>query len=87
MKDREEAVEYFQSKRGKEMAREIAKKAKMQAAMGNSDKPLMSTAEKNKIKNAISNATSLDEVKRLGKLLQSGNFPTEEHQQNGNRNL
>ncbi|XP_057331482.1 probable U2 small nuclear ribonucleoprotein A' [Microplitis mediator] len=83
LKDRTEAVEYFQSKRGKEMAREIAKKAKMQAAMGNSDKTVMSAAEKSKIKNAISNATSLDEVRRLGKLLQSGSLPNDGAQQNG----
>ncbi|XP_034946049.1 probable U2 small nuclear ribonucleoprotein A' [Chelonus insularis] len=82
-KEREEAIEYFRSKRGKEMAREIAKKAKLQAAMGISDKQVMNSEEKNKIRDAISQASSLDEIRRLGKLLQSGHIPGEDQNQNG----
>ncbi|KAK0075990.1 hypothetical protein PV325_006053 [Microctonus aethiopoides] len=83
LKEREEATEYFRSKRGKEMARDIAKKAKIQAAMSIPDKPVMNVDERNKIREAISGASSLDEIKRLGKLLQSGLIPGEDKRQNG----
>lgn len=83
-KEREEAIEYFRSKRGKEMTREIAKKAKIQAALGIPEKPAMNHDERAKIREAISGASSLDEVRRLGKLLQSGHIPGEDKRQNGN---
>ncbi|XP_020287677.1 probable U2 small nuclear ribonucleoprotein A' [Pseudomyrmex gracilis] len=82
-KEREAAIEYFRSKRGKEMAREIAKKAKAQAAGASADKPLTTPEERNKIREAITNASSLEEVQRLSKLLQAGHIPGEERLQNG----
>lgn len=83
-KEREAATEYFRSKRGKEMAREIAKKVKAQTAGMSADKPLTSIEERKKIREAINNASSLEEVQRLSKLLQSGHIPGEERLQNGN---
>lgn len=83
-KEREAAIEYFRSKKGKEMVREIAKKAKAQAPGTSLDKPITSADERNKIKEAITNATSLEEVQRLSKLLQAGHIPGEERLQNGN---
>lgn len=82
-KEREAAIEYFRSKRGKEMVREIAKKAKAQAPGTSLDKPITSADERNKIKEAITNATSLEEVQRLSKLLQAGHIPGEERLHNG----
>lgn len=83
MKEREAAIEYFRSQRGKEMAREIAKKVKAQTAGSAADKPLTTPEERNKIREAITNASSLEEVQRLSKLLQSGHIPGEERLQNG----
>lgn len=83
LKEREAAVEYFRSQRGKEMAREIAKKVKAQTAGAAVDKPLTTPEERNKIREAITNASSLEEVQRLSKLLQSGHIPGEERLQNG----
>lgn len=83
-KERAEAVEYFRSKRGKEMAKEIAKKAKSQTSgNGLPDKPLTNPEERAKIREAISDASSLEEVQRLSKLLQSGHMPGDETHQNG----
>ncbi|KYN44774.1 putative U2 small nuclear ribonucleoprotein A' [Trachymyrmex septentrionalis] len=81
--EREVATEYFRSKRGKEMAREIAKKVKAQTAGAAADKPLTTPEERNKIREAISNASSLEEVQRLSKLLQAGHIPGDERLQNG----
>ncbi|XP_076234657.1 small nuclear ribonucleoprotein polypeptide A'-like U2A [Calliopsis andreniformis] len=83
MKEREAAIAYFRSKKGKEMVREIAKKAKTQASGTAADKPLTTPEERNKIREAITNASSLEEVQRLSKLLQAGHMPSEERQ-NGN---
>lgn len=84
MKEREAAVVYFRSKKGKEMVREIAKKAKTQATGAFTDKPLTTLEERNKIREAITNASSLEEVQRLSKLLQAGHMPNEERLQTGN---
>ncbi|KAK1129258.1 hypothetical protein K0M31_020387 [Melipona bicolor] len=84
MKEREAAVAYFRSKRGKEMVREIAKKVKTQTSGISMDKPLITPEERNKIREAITNASSLEEVQRLSKLLQAGHMPSEERLQNGN---
>ena len=84
MKEREAAVAYFRSKRGKEMVREIAKKVKTQTSGISTDKPLITPEERNKIREAITNASSLEEVQRLSKLLQAGHMPSEERLQNGN---
>lgn len=83
LKEREAAVAYFRSKKGKEMVREIAKKAKTQISGTTADKPLTTPEERNKIREAITNATSLEEVQRLSKLLQAGHMPSEERSQNG----
>lgn len=82
-KERETAIEYFRSKRGKEMAREIAKKVKAQTTGTSVEKPLTSSEERKKIREAITNASSLEEVQRLSKLLQAGHIPGEERLQNG----
>lgn len=82
-KEREAAIEYFRSKRGKEMAREIAKKVKTQAAGTSADKPVTTVEERKKIREAITNASTLEEVQRLSKLLQAGHIPGEERMQNG----
>ncbi|OAD53047.1 putative U2 small nuclear ribonucleoprotein A' [Eufriesea mexicana] len=83
MKEREAAVAYFRSKKGKEMVREIAKKVKTQTSGMSSDKPLTTPEERNKIREAITNASSLEEVQRLSKLLQAGHMPSEDRLQNG----
>lgn len=83
MKEREAAVAYFRSKRGKEMVREIAKKVKTQNSGTSIDKPLTTPEERNKIREAITNASSLEEVQRLSKLLQAGHMPSEDRLQNG----
>ena len=83
-KERAEAVAFFKSPKGKEISREISKKAKAQAQGANGmDRPVMSNDERVKIKEAISNATSLEEVQRLSKLLQSGFIPGDNRHHNG----
>ncbi|XP_076686860.1 small nuclear ribonucleoprotein polypeptide A'-like U2A [Andrena cerasifolii] len=84
LKERDAAVAYFRSKKGKEMVREIAKKAKTQTSGTAADKPLTTPEERNKIREAITNASSLEEVQRLSKLLQAGHMPSEDRLQNGN---
>ncbi|XP_043596556.1 probable U2 small nuclear ribonucleoprotein A' isoform X2 [Bombus pyrosoma] len=81
MKEREAAVTYFRSKRGKEMVREIAKKVKTQTSGIPMDKPLTTPEERNRIREAITNTSSLEEVQRLSKLLQAGHVPSEERLQ------
>ncbi|XP_076754088.1 small nuclear ribonucleoprotein polypeptide A'-like U2A [Xylocopa sonorina] len=81
MKEREAAIDYFRSKKGKEMVREIAKKVKTQTSGTSTDKPLTTPEERNKIREAITNASSLEDVQRLSKLLQ---FFSEEKSRNGN---
>lgn len=80
-KEREAAIEYFRSKRGKDMAREIAKKVKAQS--GASDRSYVTPEERNKIREAITNASTLEEVQRLTKLLQAGHIPSDERLPNG----
>lgn len=83
-KEREEVHAFFKSPKGKEVLREIKKKSRAQAQGANGlDKPLMSEDERAKIREAISNATSLEEVQRLSKLLQSGHIPGDNRHQNG----
>lgn len=85
MKEREAATAFFRSKKGKEMKREIAKKTKAQVPGGvAADKPTTSATERTKIREAISNASSLEEVQRLSKLLQAGHIPGDHAHQNGN---
>lgn len=79
MKEREESVTFFKSKKGKEIQREIQKKARLSAANDiTAAKPkIQSTADIQKIRDAISKASSLHEVERLTKMLQSGQISSE----------
>ncbi|XP_031619715.1 probable U2 small nuclear ribonucleoprotein A' [Contarinia nasturtii] len=88
-KDRQAAVELFRSKKGKELLKEIAKKAKAAAenpsADANNSKVSTTSAEDvQRIRDAIKNATSLHEVERLTRILQSGNIPENLNAENGN---
>lgn len=114
-KDRQAAYELFKSKQGKEILKEIAKKAKANAANpaaaeSNSSKgktnnhththsfthtnilpfcstvPTASAEDVQRIRDAIKNATSLQEVERLTRILQSGNIPENLNAENGNGN-
>uniref|UniRef100_A0A182SER0 Probable U2 small nuclear ribonucleoprotein A' n=1 Tax=Anopheles maculatus TaxID=74869 RepID=A0A182SER0_9DIPT len=79
-KEREAANQLFKSKKGKEMHKEIVRKAKqaMPAGAGGASSPEKQTvhnatpADIQKIKEAIKRATNLHEVERLNRLLQSG---------------
>lgn len=79
MKERAEATTFFKSKTGKELQREILKKARLQQA--NQDEPIKkkqaSSADIQKIRDAIAKANSLQEVERLTKMLQSGSLSSE----------
>nr|CAD7417077.1 unnamed protein product [Timema poppensis] len=77
--EREEANSLFKSKKGKELQKEIAKKAKTfvpGAGLPESTKPSGPSPEELwKIREAISKASSLEEVERLNRLLQAGQIP------------
>jgi U2 small nuclear ribonucleoprotein A' len=78
-KERQDSITFFKSKKGKEVQREIQKKARLSLANDGSNAPKppkiqASSAEIQKIRDMISNATSLHEVERLTKMLQSGNI-------------
>ncbi|CAG2056154.1 unnamed protein product [Timema podura] len=79
LKEREEANSLFKSKKGKELQKEIAKKAKTfvpGAGLPESTKPSGPSPEELwKIREAISKASSLEEVERLNRLLQAGQIP------------
>ncbi|XP_046387489.1 U2 small nuclear ribonucleoprotein A'-like [Ischnura elegans] len=79
MKEREEANTLFKSKRGKEMQREMAKKAKTfvpGAGLSDTPKPSGPAQEDvRKIREAIARASSLEEVERLNRLLKAGLVP------------
>lgn len=77
-KEREEANTLFKSKKGKEMQKEIARKAKTFVPGGNMPDPKVTNLtpqEIHKIREAIKNASSLQEVERLTRMLQSGQIP------------
>uniref|UniRef100_A0A336LQJ4 Probable U2 small nuclear ribonucleoprotein A' n=1 Tax=Culicoides sonorensis TaxID=179676 RepID=A0A336LQJ4_CULSO len=89
MKERAAAIDFFENTaKGKNFLREIAKKSKLAANNGadeNKPKPLGATpAEIQRIREAIRNASSLQEVERLTRLLQSGQI-SEEFNRNGNK--
>lgn len=80
LKEREDAAALFKSKKGKELQKEIVKKAKLvfQASAGSSEdsKATGPSAEEIwKIREAINKATSLEEVEQLNRLLQAGQIP------------
>lgn len=88
-KERQAAIDFFENtSKGKNILREIAKKSKLAANAGvdeNKPKKLSATpAEIQKIREAIRNANSLQEVERLTRLLQSGQI-NEELNKNGNK--
>lgn len=113
-KDRQAALELFRSKQGKELLKEIAKKAKASAenpsAADSNPKgnkytffvqfdvfktetslfnaaPTANPEDVQKIREAIKNATSLQEVERLTRLLKSGSIPDNFNaNENGNGN-
>lgn len=80
-KERQEATVFFKSTKGKEVQKEIQKKAKLSNAnsIDNVNKPKVqaNTADIQKIRDAISKASSLQEVERLTKMLQSGQISSE----------
>ncbi|XP_055390352.1 probable U2 small nuclear ribonucleoprotein A' [Condylostylus longicornis] len=72
---RKESQEFFRSKEGKEILKDIYKKSKASAniSIENKSQAINASPEEiQKIKEAIKNARSLQEVERLTKLLQSG---------------
>ncbi|XP_035904626.1 probable U2 small nuclear ribonucleoprotein A' isoform X2 [Anopheles stephensi] len=79
-KEREAANQLFKSKKGKEMHKEIVRKAKQALPVGaggpsSPEKQAVqnaSPADIQKIKEAIKRATNLHEVERLNRMLQSG---------------
>lgn len=80
-KEREEAKAFFKSQKGKEVQKEIQKKARLSLANSsdslNKPKVHANTADIQKIREAIAKASSLQEVERLTKMLQSGNISSE----------
>ncbi|KAK3930129.1 U2 small nuclear ribonucleoprotein A' [Frankliniella fusca] len=87
-KEREEAKALFKSKAGREIQREIAKKAKtfVPGAGLPSDAPASkgpSAEDLWKMREAISKASSLEEIERLNRLLQAGQIPGKKTTGNG----
>ncbi|XP_034824940.1 U2 small nuclear ribonucleoprotein A' [Maniola hyperantus] len=77
-KERDEANILFKSKKGKELQKEISRKAKTFVPGGNMPDPKVANLkpqEIHKIREAIKNASSLQEVERLTRMLQSGQIP------------
>ncbi|XP_037903040.1 probable U2 small nuclear ribonucleoprotein A' isoform X2 [Hermetia illucens] len=82
---RKEAIEFFRSKRGKDILKEIAKRSKSaivpgQAAPGSENKGKVQGASMDdiqKIRELIKKANSLQEVERLTRILQSGQIPSD----------
>jgi len=81
-KERDEAKLLFKSKRGKEIQKDIIKRSKTFVPGGNMHNLAksrgLSDEEIKKIREAINNANSLEEVERLQKILQSGHIPGSE---------
>jgi len=80
-KERQEAINFFKSKKGKEIQKEIQKKARLSIAnaadSANKPKVQANSADIQKIREAISKASSLQEVERLTRMLQSGQISSE----------
>lgn len=79
--ERKAAIEFFKSKKGKEIQKEITKKSKQFASSSQVEitakVPGASAADIQKIREAIKRAGSLQEVERLTRLLQSGQITDE----------
>ncbi|KAF4520099.1 hypothetical protein B566_EDAN010328 [Ephemera danica] len=86
-KERDEAKALFKSKKGKDLQREISRKAKtfVPGAGLDAAKPQggPSQEEIRAIREAISRASTLDEVERLNRLLQAGQIPGRSHDRPG----
>ncbi|XP_022909630.1 U2 small nuclear ribonucleoprotein A' [Onthophagus taurus] len=85
LKEREEAKALFKSKKGREIQNEISKRAKTFVPGGNLSGTTiknkgLSAQQVSKIREAITKASSLEEVERLQKLLQSGHIPGDNNQ-------
>lgn len=80
-KERQEAVAFFKSKKGKEIQKEIQKKARLSLAnsadSANKPKVHANTADIQKIREAISKASSLQEVEKFTRMLQTGQISSE----------
>ncbi|KAI9583697.1 probable U2 small nuclear ribonucleoprotein A' [Glossina fuscipes] len=83
-KDRKVAQEFFRSKQGKDMLKEIAKKSKLSAIAVTNEAGSKTVTGGTRVANAddllrireaIKRASSLQEVERLSQILQSGRFP------------
>lgn len=91
LKEREAARDLFKSKKGKVLAKEIAQKCKfLSAEMGNKA-PIggASAEEARAIREAVANASTLEEVERLNQMLRAGVVPgkaTKSPSKNGNAN-
>lgn len=89
MKEREEAKALFKSKKGKEIQKELMKKAKTFTPGANLDvKKGPNEADLKRIREAITNASSLEEVERLHLQIQAGQIPGHDNglTQNGEQN-
>ncbi|XP_030386951.1 probable U2 small nuclear ribonucleoprotein A' [Scaptodrosophila lebanonensis] len=84
-KDRRAAQEFFRSKQGKDMLKEVAKKSKLSAAaalaaeangkVASDGGHFANPEDMQRIREAIKRASSLAEVERLSQILQSGQLP------------
>ncbi|KAH8348866.1 hypothetical protein KR084_011999 [Drosophila pseudotakahashii] len=93
-KDRLAAQEFFRTKQGKDMLKEVSRKSKMSAAAalaaeagngkgrGSEGGRLANPEDMQRIREAIKRASSLAEVERLSQILQSGQLPDKfQHEQ------
>ncbi|XP_017958903.1 probable U2 small nuclear ribonucleoprotein A' [Drosophila navojoa] len=96
-KDRQQAQEFFRTKQGKDMLKEVSKKSKLSAAAALAAEAsngktaaeggrFANPEDMQRIREAIKRASSLAEVERLSQILQSGQLPDKfqhELEQNG----
>ncbi|KAH8325139.1 hypothetical protein KR074_002941 [Drosophila pseudoananassae] len=93
-KDRQAAQEFFRTKQGKDMLKEVSRKSKLSAAAalaaeantgkgrGPDGGRLANPEDMQRIREAIKRASSLAEVERLSQILQSGQLPEKfQHEQ------
>lgn len=77
LKEREQAKELFKGKKGKQLEKEIGIKSKLTAKELSKPQPTkqLTAQEIESIKQAISKASTLDEIERLNQILKSGQIP------------
>ncbi|KAH8389237.1 probable U2 small nuclear ribonucleoprotein A' [Drosophila serrata] len=98
-KDRAAAQEFFRTKQGKDMLKEVSRKSKLSAAAalaaeasngkgrGSDGGRLANPEDMQRIREAIKRASSLAEVERLSQILQSGQLPEKfQHEQEVGQN-